>query len=124
MHWLQKHSFIFLCIIFTVASQLLMRWRVGLEGPLPPATSDRISFVLSLLGSPWIWLSVIFTFLAGISWMLALTRFELSYAFPFTGASFLIMLLASTLLFNEHVSMARAIGTFLVMGGLIIVVRS
>ena len=124
MRWLQSHGFIALCILFTVSSQLIMRWRVGLAGPLPEATEARMRFVLDLLLTPWIWLAVICTFLAGVSWMLALTRFELSYAFPFTGISFLIMLLAGALLFQEHVSLARVAGTLLVMLGLIIVVRS
>ncbi len=124
MRWLQQHSFIFLCIAFTVASQLLMRWRVGSAGTLPAATADRIGFVVDLLLTPWIWLAIGCTFLAGISWMLALTRFDLSYAFPFTGVSFLLILLAGAFMFHEHVNAARAIGTLLVTAGLIVVVRS
>jgi drug/metabolite transporter (DMT)-like permease len=124
MRWIHTHLFILLCVGFTVSSQLLMRWRVGLAGPLPGSAIQRFDFVLSLLLTPWIWLAVACTFLAGVSWMLALTRFELSYAFPFTGASFLVMLLAGALLFNEHVSIARVTGTVIVLLGLMIVVRS
>lgn len=124
MRWLQQHSFIFVCIAFTVISQLLMRWRVGTAGALPAATSERVHFIAGLLLTPWVWLAVACTFLAGVSWMLALTRFDLSYAFPFTGVSFLVMLLAGAFMFNEHVTLARALGTLLVMLGLIIVVRS
>lgn len=124
MRWLQQHSFIFMCIVFTVTSQLLMRWRVGAAGALPPATADRVSFVVGLLLTPWIWLAIACTFFAGVSWMLALTRFDLSYAFPFTGVSFLVMLLAGAFMFHEHVNVARTIGTLLVMVGLIVVVRS
>lgn len=124
MRWLQHHSFILLCIAFTVTSQLLMRWRVGLAGTLPEATGERVQFIAHLLLSPWIWLAVACTFLAGVSWMLALTRFELSYAFPFTGASFLLILFCGAVLFNEHVSVVRIIGTAVVMLGLFIVVRS
>lgn len=124
MRWIQQHSFIFLCIAFTVASQLLMRWRVGLAGSLPAALGERVEFIARLLLTPWIWLAIVCTFLAGVSWMLALTRFELSYAFPFTGVSFLVMLFAGSLMFHEHVTMGRGIGTLLVMIGLIVVVRS
>ncbi|MCC6596307.1 MAG: hypothetical protein IT477_07375, partial [Rhodanobacteraceae bacterium] len=88
MRWIQQHSFILLCVAFTVASQLLMRWRVGLAGDLPAVLGERVEFIGRLLITPWIWLAIVCTFLAGVSWMLALTRFELSYAFPFTGVSF------------------------------------
>lgn len=124
MRWLQHHAFIALCIAFTVTSQLLMRWRVGMAGPLPAGIADRASYIFTLLLTPWIWLAICCTFLAGVSWMLALTRFELSYAFPFTGISFLVMLLAGAFMFGEHVTMARVAGTLLVMIGLIVVVRS
>lgn len=124
MRWLQQHSFIFLCIASTVTSQLLMRWQVGLAGPLPAVTSERAAFIFNLLMTPWIWLSILLTFLGGVSWMLALTRFELSYAFPFTGASFIVMLFASAFMFSEHVTLTRVCGTLLVMLGLIVVVRS
>jgi drug/metabolite transporter (DMT)-like permease len=124
VRWIQQHSFIFLCILFTVSSQLLMRWRVGSAGVLPDAASGRVEFIVRLLLTPWIWLAVACTFLAGVSWMLTLTRFELSYAFPFTGVSFLVMLFAGAFLFHEHVSAARVAGTLLVLLGLAIVVRS
>lgn len=124
VRWVQQHAFILLCIAFTVTSQLLMRWRVGSAGPLPAGTLERVHFITALLLTPWIWLAIGCTFLAGVSWMLALTRFELSYAFPFTGVSFLVMLLAGAFMFGEHVTIARVAGTLLVMLGLIVVVRS
>lgn len=124
MRWIGQHSFILLCIAFTVASQLLMRWRVGLAGALPAGLGERARFVFELLLTPWIWLAIVCTFLAGVSWMLALTRFELSYAFPFTGATFLVMLFAGSLMFHEHVTLGRVVGTLLVTIGLIVVVRS
>jgi len=124
VRWIQQHLYIFLCIALTVASQLIMRWRVGAAGALPESAAERFNFIGELLLTPWIWLGIGCTFLAGVSWMLALTRFELSYAFPFTGASFLLILFAGAVLFNEHVSATRIIGTVIVMLGLFVVVRS
>jgi len=124
MSWWQRNAFLLLYIGFTVSSQLIMRWRVSAAGTLPPSTADRVAFVLGLLMTPWVWAAFVCTFLAGIAWMLALTRFELTYAFPFTGVSFLLILLAGAFMFGEHVSPARIAGTLLVLAGLFIVVRS
>lgn len=124
MHWLQYHAYLLLYIVFTLASQLIMRWRVGSAGALAPATHDRLQFVASLLMTPWVWTAILCTFLAGVAWMLALTRFELTYAFPFTGVSFVLILFAGAFMFGEHVSLARIAGTLLVVLGLVIVVRS
>jgi drug/metabolite transporter (DMT)-like permease len=73
---------------------------------------------------PWVWVAFLATFLAGVMWMLTLGRLDLTYAFPFTGITFLLILLAGALMFGEHVSFGRVAGTLLVVAGLIIVVRS
>jgi len=124
MRWLQHHTFLLLYIVFTVASQLIMRWRVGSAGGLSPTAGDQLHFVASMLMTPWVWAAILSTFLAGVAWMLALTRFELTYAFPFTGVSFVLILFAGAFMFGEHVSLARIAGTLLVVLGLIVVVRS
>ena len=124
MRWLQYHTFLLLYIVFTVGSQLIMRWQVGTAGAASPTANERIGFIVSLLMTPWVWAAFACTFLAGVAWMLTLSRFELTYAFPFTGLSFLLILLAGAFMFGEHVSVARIAGTSLVLIGLIIVVRS
>jgi len=121
MRWLQNHSFLFLYIVFTLASQLIMRWRVGSSSAL---SSDRMGFIVSMLMTPWVWVAIACTFLAGIAWMLTLTRFELTYAFPFTGVIFVLILIAGAFFFDEPVGLARIAGTLLVVLDLTIVVRS
>jgi drug/metabolite transporter (DMT)-like permease len=123
MAWWQRHAYIFLYIVFTVASQLIIRWRIGpANAAADPA--DRVAFVLGLLAMPWVWVAFVCTFLAGVTWMLTLARLDLTYAFPFTGITFLLILLAGALMFGEHVSIGRVAGTLLVVAGLIVVVRS
>ena len=121
MTWWQRHTYLLAYIVFTVASQLIMRWRVGGAGALG---ADRIGFVLGLLMMPWVWVAFACTFLAGVMWMLTLARLDLTYAFPFTGITFLIVLLAGAFVFGEEVSIGRIAGTLLVVAGLIVVVRS
>ena len=124
MRWLQQHAFLLLYVVFTLSSQVIMRWRVGSASALAPEASERFHFVASMLMTPWVWVAIGCTFLAGVSWMLALTRFDLTYAFPFTGVSFVLILVAGAYLFGEHVSLARVAGTLLVVLGLVVVVRS
>jgi drug/metabolite transporter (DMT)-like permease len=123
MMWWQRHAYLLLYIVFTVASQLIMRWRIGGAGALAP-DADRVGFVLHLLAMPWVWIAFASTFLAGVMWMLTLGRLDLTYAFPFTGVTFLIILFAGAFVFGEPVSAGRVIGTLLVVAGLIVVVRS
>jgi drug/metabolite transporter (DMT)-like permease len=123
MDWLARHGYLLAYIVLSVSSQLIVRWCVGSAGSLAPG-ADRFGFVLNLLLTPWIWVAFACTFLAGVTWMLTLSRLDLTYAFPFTGVTFLIILLAGATVFGEHVSAGRIAGTLLVVAGLVVVVRS
>ena len=124
MESVSNHLYIFSTIFFGVYSQLIMRWQVSLAGDLPADYAGRLNFVMRLLLNPWIISSILSTFLAGVSWMLAMTKFETSYAYPFTSLQFVIILVASVLLFGETFSFSKLIGTLLIMIGILIVARS
>ena len=117
------HLLIVGTVLFTVYSQLIMRWQVGLAGSLPAGIDEKIVFVGRLLINPWVFSGIVATFLAGIFWMLTMTRFEISYAFPFVSLNYVIVLLAGFLLFGETFSTAKLIGTALIVAGLVIIAK-
>jgi multidrug transporter EmrE-like cation transporter len=123
MSRLIDHSYIFLTVIFTVYSQLVMRWQVTLAGPLPEDAIGKIHFIGVLLLKPWVITGVIATFFAGVSWMLAMTRFELSYAFPFVTLNYVLILVASVTLFNESITLMKVVGTLIVIVGIIVLAK-
>jgi drug/metabolite transporter (DMT)-like permease len=118
------HTYIFATVLFTVYSQLVMRWKVGLAGVLPVDVWGKTVFIGQLLINPWVLSAVVATFLAGISWMLTMSKFHLSYAFPFVSLNYVLVLLASAYLFHEPVSTTKLVGITLVVTGLIIIGRS
>lgn len=120
---LYDHFFILMTIFFTVYSQLIMRWQVGNAGNLPADTPGKISFILALLLNPWVITGVASTFFAGVSWMLAMTRFEISYAFPFVSLNYILVLLAGFFIFGESFSLVKLGGTFLVILGLLVIAK-
>jgi multidrug transporter EmrE-like cation transporter len=119
-----SHLFIFATVFFTVYSQVVMRWQVNNAGELPTDFSNKLVFVAQLLIKPWVISGILSTFLAGVSWMLAMTKFEISYAFPFMGLNYVLILLAGGILFNESITLARVFGVAIVIIGLIIVARN
>jgi drug/metabolite transporter (DMT)-like permease len=120
---LSDHSFIVSTIACTVYSQLVMRWQVGAAGELPADAWGKARFIATLLGNPWVLSGIAATFLAGISWMLAMTRFEISYAYPYVSLTYIIVLAASILMFNESLSVYKIIGTAFVIVGIVIISR-
>lgn len=118
-----NHLYITATILFGLYSQLIMRWQVSLAGELPLDTLGKFYFVVKLLLNPWVFSSILATFLAGVSWMLTMTKFEISYAYPFTSLQFVFILALGVLFFGESFSWMKMAGTILVIIGLIIIVK-
>ena len=117
------HYYILSTVIFTVYSQLVMRWQVSAAGNIPVDGMAKIRFIAELLINPWVMSGIVATFLAGVSWMLAMTRFEISYAYPFVSLNYVIVLAASVLLFNESLSLPKIIGTVFVIVGIVVIAK-
>ena len=58
-----------------------------------------------------------------IFWLAALSRVDLSYAYPFASLSYLIVLVASWVLLNEKISPFRLIGTVVIGIGVLLIYR-
>lgn len=117
------HTYILSTVLFTVYSQLIMRWQVTAAGPLPVDTSGKVGYILNLILNPWVVSGIVATFLAGVSWMLAMTKFEISYAYPFVSLNYILVLVAGFLLFNEAISATKLAGSALVILGIIVIAK-
>jgi multidrug transporter EmrE-like cation transporter len=117
------HLYILATVLFTVYSQLAMRWQVGAAGEVPSDAVGKVRFIATLLINPWVVSGIVATFLAGVSWMLTMTRFEIGYAYPFVSLNYVIVLAASVLLFHESLSVSKILGTAFVITGIVVISR-
>lgn len=118
------HVYIFGTIFFTVYGQLVIKWRIGNYGHLPEESIDKLLFLLKLFLDPFILSGFISAFLASLCWMAAMTKFELSYAYPFMGLTFVLVFISSIFLFAESVSVYKVLGLGLIVLGIIISSRA
>ena len=49
-----------------------------------------------------------------------MTKFELSYAYPFTSVGFVLVLILSAVFFHEAITIPKVIGMVLIVAGIII----
>lgn len=120
---LSDFVYIFAVIVLTVCGQLILKWQVAKAGAFPQSFPERVLFLLRLLLNPWIIGGLFAGFLAFLCWMAAMTKFELSYAYPFMSLAFVLVLRSSALLFHETVTMPKMLGILLIMAGIIIAGR-
>ncbi|WP_163530152.1 EamA family transporter [Halobacillus ihumii] len=111
-------------IVFTVYGQLMLKWRIEKYGSLPADVKDKILFLLQLLLDPLILSGFLSAFIASIFWMGAMTKFDISYAYPFMSLSFVLVFVLSVLLFQEPVTLYKVIGLGFIVTGIIITSQS
>ncbi len=62
--------------------------------------------------------------MSSIIWLSALSRTELSYAYPMLSLGFVIVALFSMLLLNEHLTLIRWVGIFTICTGVFLMHKS
>ena len=115
-----NYIYIFATLVFTVYGQLILKWRISSFGDMPSTYSSVFSYYLSLFSDPYILSGFFSAFLASLTWMAAMTKFELSYAYPFVSLNFVFILLLSYLFLNEPISASNIIGVFFIVLGTVI----
>src|SRR5688572_20195036 len=89
------YLYIALTVVMTVYGQLIIKWRMNLLGGLSNEIGDIVIFLVKAVFDPYIFSSFMAAFLASLTWMAAMTRFELSYAYPFMSLAFVLTLICS-----------------------------
>ena len=123
MKSIQDYSFIFGTVIFTVYGQLIVKWQVAQAGALPNALPERLLFLGRLILNPWVLSGMAAGFVAMLCWLSAMTKFELSYAYPFMSLAFVFVLVLSALLFHERVTGAKVFGLAMIVIGIVVASR-
>lgn len=115
-----RYLYILNTILFTVYGQLILKWRISQAGPLPTPIIDKLLFLLHQFSDIWILTAFAASIIAALSWMAAMTKFELSHAYPFMSLSFVLVLVFSTVFLHEKVTAFRALGMVLIISGLVV----
>lgn len=105
-------------ILLTTYGQLVLKWQVTTPAPPPFRFMDDWPSIIVLLLRPWVISALAAAFLASLCWMAAMSRLELSKAYPFMALNFLLVGLLAIPLFGEALTRPKIIGLCLVIAGL------
>lgn len=115
-----RYFYIFGTIFFTVYGQMIIKWQMTEVGPLPQVLGNKILFLLQMFLNVWVISAFLSAFVASVCWMAAMTKFELSHAYPFMSLSFVFVIVLSGLFFHEAVTFPKMLGVLLIMAGVIV----
>jgi uncharacterized membrane protein len=117
------YFYIFITIGFTVYGQLILKWRITKFGLLPIGTFEKLKFLITLASDPAVFSGFLAAFLASLTWMAAMTKFELSHAYPFMSLNFVLVLLLSGWLSAEPITFQKSLGVGLIVLGTVVSAR-
>lgn len=116
--------YILISVLLGATGQVLLKKGMLLIGPLTLSIVEIGDILLRLVTNPFVVLGLGTYVVSTVIWLGALSRVDLSYAYPFVSLSYVLMLLASWLLLHENLSTIRLLGTFVIVMGVFLVSRS
>lgn len=115
------YLYLTLNILLTVYSQIVLKWQINLHGEFPEELTDKIRFLFSFVLNPWVISSIVAVGLASVTWILTLSKFDLSYAYPFTVLSYILVVALSYFIFLENISKFKFLGITLILLGVLLI---
>jgi multidrug transporter EmrE-like cation transporter len=116
--------YILISVLGGAFGQLMLKKGMGSMGPLTLSVGQLGSILWGMATNPYVVAGLGIYALGTLFWLLALSRVELSFAYPFASLSYLIMLFAAWQLFKEDISVLRLVGTLVICVGVLIISRS
>jgi multidrug transporter EmrE-like cation transporter len=123
MQKLIDHSYLIVTILLAGVSQIIVRWQMGQMGPIPAPFSGKLLFVFHFLLRPWVYVSIAATFCSGVCWLITLSKFELSYAYPWTSLLYVYLLVAGLVFFGDTLTFNKVFGTAIIILGVYFIAK-
>jgi len=108
-------------VIFAAFGQV--SWKLGINqaGQLATLTPATLSVVLL---NPYVLLGFVMYGLSTIFWLIALSKKDLSFVYPFISLTYVLVLVLSSLVLKESIGLNKIAGTIAIIIGLIIISRA
>ena len=117
--------YVFASILFVTVSQLLFKQGVTvLQQRSKPEGVPAWKHYLGMVFQPHIFIGLFCNGMAAIFWLLSLSRFDLSYVFPFISMNYILVPLAAMWIFKERMSTARLAGIGIIFVGIFLIAFS
>jgi undecaprenyl phosphate-alpha-L-ara4N flippase subunit ArnF len=120
-----RYFYVFATLLFTVYGQLILKWRIALLGFSLPESGLLAKFValIRLIFDPFIFSGFMSAFIASLFWMAAMTKFQITEAYPFMSLAPAIVFILGVWLLGETFTIGKLVGLVLIMIGLIVTVK-
>jgi len=110
-------------VLLNAVAQLALKASVRDYGAIE-LTTGALPVALRLAGEPALWLGLVCYGVSVVVWVLALSRVDVSIAYPMLSIGYVVNALAAWALFGEALTPMRLLGIGVIILGVFILARS
>ena len=111
-------------VLLNAIAQLALKASVSDTGIINLDMQSLLSSAGSLASNLWLWLGLICYGISVIVWILALSRVDVSIAYPMLSVGYIVNAVAASHLFNEPLGLGKVIGIGIIILGVYVLARS
>ncbi len=116
--------FVFLGVFLNTIAQLLLKGGMNHIGYFAFRFTNILPIGMKVASSPYI-ISGLCCYVISVGvWLLALSRVEVSLAYPMLSLGYILNALAADYFFHEHLSATRIAGIFVIIFGVYLISRA
>jgi len=111
-------------VLLNAVAQLALKASVSDTGIISLDMQSLISSAGSLVTNLWLWVGLICYGVSVVVWILALSRVDVSIAYPMLSIGYIVNAIAASHLFNEPLGIGKVIGIGIIIVGVYVLARS
>jgi len=109
-----------LSVLIATCGQVYFKKGMSIVGEISMGKNYIFTGVIKIITSPFVIFGLIFYAFSTILWLIALSKCDLNYAYPFTALTFVLVMVASYVILHEAISPTRILGVTLICLGFIL----
>ena len=111
-------------VLLNAVAQLALKASVRETGSIELAVSAAVPTALHLAGQPWLWLGLVCYGVSVVIWILALSRVDVSIAYPMLSLGYVVNALVAWTWLGEDMNLAKVAGIGIIMVGVYVLARA
>ncbi|KPK74147.1 MAG: 4-amino-4-deoxy-L-arabinose transferase [Acidithiobacillales bacterium SM23_46] len=111
-------------VLLNAVAQLALKASVIGMGPISLSIDTALPVTVRLMAEPWLWVGLLCYGVSVVVWILALSRVDVTIAYPMLSIGYVVNAMAAWALFGEALTSGRILGIGVIILGVFILARS
>ncbi len=116
--------YILISVVGSAAGQLFLKKGMNSMGPVTLSLNQLPNVIWQMATNLDVIIGLVIYLIGTVFWLVALSRVDLSFAYPFASIQYMIMLAAGWFMFDEKITINRLIGTAIIGIGVLFISKN